>query len=127
MNCRIVLSGLIFCLLLNTCLFASDTEMSVQNREAKLKARPTPFAEVLETLSLAQRVTVIERGDVWTKVKAQPSGRVGWLSSQSLTEKELKLTAVNKETRTTASSGEMGLATKGFSPEVEKADRKSVV
>lgn len=124
MRCLPVFSGAVIAVFLFVFTsLAADKEMSVQTREARLKSEPTPFSTVVGKANLADRVTVMEEKGIWSKVRVQSSGKTGWLPTRSLTKKKLQLEAASVE-KTSASSGEMALATKGFTPEVEKAFKK---
>lgn len=124
MTCRIIYSGFLFCVMLNTQILAAGTKMSVQVRDAKVKAEPAPFSRVIGSATLADQVTIIGEKGTWSKVRLS-SGVTGWLPTSSLTRKKLKLQAADASTKTSASSGEMALATKGFNPQVEEAFKKN--
>jgi uncharacterized protein YgiM (DUF1202 family) len=112
---------LVFCLVPGAS--AGETTMRVQVRKAKLKAEPAPFSKVTETVKLAQEVTVIEEKGIWARIETGTPGITGWIPSASLTRRKLELEEA-ENVRTTATSGEMALAAKGFNPKVEKAFKK---
>ncbi len=121
MRCLSFFTGAVLTLLLFASIsFAGNRQMSVQTREARLKSDPAPFSSVVGKVGLAERVTVLQEKGIWTKIRVQSSGKTGWLPSRSLTKKKLELRTADVE-KTSASSGEMALATKGFTPEVENA------
>lgn len=91
--------------------------IAIQN--AELKSSKNFFAEVTASLDYGTPVTVLSTKDKWFEVadKSSPSVK-GWIAANSLSKRKI---IVNKYgTGTSATTEELSLAGKGFSPEVEK-------
>jgi uncharacterized protein YgiM (DUF1202 family) len=109
-----------------TAFAATPKIMSVQNRNAELRETPSPFGRIVSSLSYGDKVTVNEQNGAWMKVSA--SGTSGWVHSSALTTKTIVMKS-GEAAQTSASSGEMALAGKGFNAEVEaqfKANHKDI-
>jgi hypothetical protein len=97
----------------------SRTNLSVQVREGQLRSAPSFVGKIVGRLSYGDRVTLIrEQGD-WKEVSAQ-AGLRGWMHTSALTTKTIALKAGTASVQTGATGGEIALAGKGFSEEVEK-------
>jgi hypothetical protein len=112
-------------LLLSLLLFgdgwSADSRMtlSVQVRDGQLRGTPSFVGNIVGRLSYGDRVTLIrEQGD-WREVSAQAGPR-GWMHASALTTKTIVLKAGTASVQTGATGGEIALAGKGFSEEVEK-------
>lgn len=97
---------------------AVGEEMSVTVRETQLRENPVFLGRVLELLSYADRVEVLEEQGPWYRVEAS-SGRSGWVHSSALTTKRIVLQAADSGAETGASGTEVALAGRGFNEEVE--------
>jgi|GEM_PF-123343 len=95
---------------------AQDT-MSVTVEKTQLRTSPSFLGSVIGTLSYADRVQVISEQNGWMKVAA--AGRQGWVHSSALTTRQIVLKAGDENVKTSASSGEVALAGRGFNKEVE--------
>ena len=109
--------GLLLCLV--TGVVAKPQTMSLQVRKGDLRASASYLSKVVGSATYGDRFTVEETKGAWTRVKAAEDERVGWLHSSALTKKKIKLKAGDKDAEVAASSGELALAGKGFSAEVE--------
>ncbi len=92
--------------------------MYVAVRSAELKASTGFFGNTLADLPLGSVVSVIRENGKWSEVSTENS-LSGWIASASLTSK--RITGQGRS----ASAGEIALAGKGFSAEVEAEYRKS--
>lgn len=92
--------------------------MSVQTRDATLRAQPSPFGKPVAQVPYAERVTIVSEKDPWTEVRT-PDGRTGWMHKNSLTPKQIILKAGASDVAAAASDQEVALAGKGFSKDVE--------
>jgi hypothetical protein len=97
---------------------AAAEQMSVTVRETQLRENPAFLGRVLEVLSYAARVEVIQEQGPWYRVEAS-SGRSGWVHSSALTTKRIVLEPAATSGETGASGTEVALAGRGFNEEVE--------
>ena len=98
--------------------------MSVALKQAPVRDKPSFTGKVLATLLYADRVTIEEtRGD-WFRISF-PAKKIasGWVHKSAVQAKEIVLKA-GQSAGTSASSGEVALAGKGFSEEVEAEYKK---
>ena len=100
-------------------------QMSVAVKEAPVRDKPSFTGKVIATLLYADRVKIEEtRGD-WLRISFAPKAVTsGWVPKSALQVQEIVLKAGDKAVGTSASSGEVALAGKGFSEEVEAEYRK---
>jgi hypothetical protein len=121
---------LVFCLVV---LVASPTtgeggkEMSVQVKQGHVRATPFFLGTIVATLSYGDRVKVLESKESWIRIVPPAKGSSGWMHLSALSEKKIVLEAGEKDAEVTASGGELALAGKGFSADVEaefKANNK---
>ncbi|MDR2606754.1 MAG: SH3 domain-containing protein [Treponema sp.] len=93
--------------------------MYVAVKEAAVKASSGAFAEDAGVFSFGDSVQVIQEKGKWVEVQAHNNTRTpnlkGWVAAGSLSSR--RVVAGNRS----ASTGELALAGKGFSPEVERA------
>ncbi|MEW6334214.1 MAG: SH3 domain-containing protein [Thermodesulfobacteriota bacterium] len=92
--------------------------MSVQVREAQLRSAPSFLAEIVAKPAYGDRVEIIEDKGPWKR--GSHRGVQGWIHASALTTKRIALKAGAADVQTTATGGEIALAGKGFSEEVEK-------
>ncbi len=104
-------------LLLAASVAAAET-MSVQVKTSQVRNQPSFLAKVVAEVAYGDRVVVLGRQGIWTRVRS-PKGRVGWLHSSALTEKKIVMAAGKNNVETAASSDELALAGKGFNSDVE--------
>jgi len=117
---------LAFSLTAAVALAAAVKTMSIQVRKAEIRATPSFLGRVVSSLPYGNQVTVEEQNGPWMKVSA--AGASGWIHSSALTTKTIVMQA-GAGAQTTASSGEMALAGKGFNADVEaqfKANHKDI-
>ena len=99
----------------------SDT-LSIQNKEGKLRSRPSFLGKINARLPYGTKVKKLEEKSTWIKVSA--GSKTGWLHKDSVTEKEIVVRAGQRDVNRGASDDELVLAGKGFSESVEKGYRK---
>lgn len=91
---------------------------SVQVREGQIRSAPSFLAGIVAKPVYGDRVEVLEERGPWMRVTGR--GVQGWIHSSALTAKRIALKAGAADVQTTATGGEIALAGKGFSEEVEK-------
>ncbi len=96
--------------------------LSIQNKEGKVRARPSFLGKIIIKLPYGTKVTKIEEKTPWVKVKY--SNKTGWLHLDAVTEKEIVVKVGTADVKRAASDDELVLAGKGFSESVEKEYRK---
>lgn len=92
--------------------------MSVQVKEGQLRSTPSFLGKIIANPAYGDRVEIIEDQGAWKRVAA--GGLQGWMHASALTAKAIVLKAGAQNVRTSATGGELALAGKGFSEEVEK-------
>jgi uncharacterized protein YgiM (DUF1202 family) len=105
---------------------ATATVMSVQVRKADIRETPSFLGKVLTSLTYGDKVTVQSENGAWMQVSS--AGQSGWVHTSALTRKTVVMKS-GEGAQTTASSGEMALAGKGFNSDVEaqfKAGHKDI-
>ncbi len=111
------------------CVFISTAEaqktMSVQVKEAQLRATPSHLGKIVAKTTYGSQVAVLEtRGD-WKKVSLAGGKAAGWLHVTALTGKKISLRAGQGNVGSSVSRDEIALAGKGFSEEVESQYRRN--
>jgi len=101
-----------------TCAIAAGKIMNVQIGKGELRASPSSLAAITVPVKYGDKLTVVEEKNKWNKVTTA-DGKEGWIHSSALTTDKIELAAVGQDAKTGASSGEMALAGKGFTPQVE--------
>ena len=113
---------LILLIVLSCCVLvfsqAQGKNMYVAVKSAELKSSAGSLSNTLATLELGSTVTVIQENGKWSEVRTEKS-LSGWVASASLSAR--RITGQGRS----ASAGEIALAGKGFSAEVEMEYRKS--
>lgn len=107
-------------------LAATATVMSVQVRKADIRETPSFLGKIVTSLAYGDKVTVQAENGAWIQVSS--AGQSGWVHTSALTKKNIVMTT-GAGAQTTASSGEMALAGKGFNSDVEaqfKANHKNI-
>lgn len=99
-------------------------QLTVQVREAVLRASPSMLGEPVNRVPYATPVAVEERKAGWARV-TPPAGAAGWVHESALTRKRLQLAAGDASVASGASTREVALAGKGFSEQIEKEFRKT--
>lgn len=112
----ITVAGII---LLGAAIALAASKMSIQIKEAQLRATPDYLGKITGKASYADQVNVEDSKGSWKKVKSLKGGQSGWIHESALSEKEIRMSAGSKDVKLAASSSELQLAGKGFSKEVE--------
>ena len=98
---------------------ATGALMSVELKKADVRDTPSFFGNVVGSLNYGDRVSVDQQNGAWYRITKADGTPVGWLHSSALTRKTVDMKA-GTAAHTGASSGEMALAGKGFSADIEK-------
>jgi len=116
---KIILIGVLFSICFVFSGFAElQKTMSVQVKEGQLRSTPSFLGKIIANPSYGDRVEIIQDQGAWKKVAI--GGVQGWMHATALTTKTIVLRAGAQNVRTSATGGELALAGKGFSEEVEK-------
>lgn len=119
-----LLTGLLLAAWLSGTAWAvAPAEMSVQVRNAQLRATPSYLGALKGSAAYAERVTVLKTQGDWFQIKGESAE--GWLHKSALTTKRIALKAGAADVGTTASGEEMALAGKGFNSDVEADFKKN--
>ena len=102
---------------------AAAEEMSVTVKESPVRDRSSFTAKIVGTLVYADRVVIQETKGDWVHVRMDAKKIDGWMPKSALQTTQIVLKS-GAAAGTTASSGEVALAGKGFSEEVEAQYRK---
>ncbi len=105
---------------------AATTLMSVQVNKTDLRETPSYLGKVVTSLVYGDKVSIQSQNGAWYQVTG--NSRSGWVHSSVLTPKKIVMKG-DSAAKTTASSGEMALAGKGFNSDVEnqfKANHKEI-
>lgn len=97
--------------------------MSVQQKEGKLREKPSFLGKILKKLPYGSKLEVIKEQGAWYNVKFE--GVTGWAHKSSLTEKEIILQAGSEKVSSDVDDDELVLAGKGFNSQVEKSYKQS--
>ena len=119
---------LVLSLMLSTSnVFAADSLPGyVQIRKASLRSAPQAWATLVSTLKYGTRVTVLEVGDNWLKVKTG-SNKQGYIHRSALTKKRVVVTGTKPTFKGSAESSDLVLAGKGFTKDIEEQFKKGDV
>lgn len=107
-------------------LAATATIMSVQVRKADIRETPSFLGKIVTSLAYGDKVSIQAENGAWYQVTS--GGQSGWVHNSALTKKNIVMKS-GEGAQTTASSGEMALAGKGFNSDVEaqfKASHKNI-
>jgi hypothetical protein len=97
--------------------FARGNTVYVAVKSAELKSSTGFFTGTLGTLAQGAAVTVLQVKDKWVEVRVS-SSVTGWIAGASLTSRRISASGRS------ASAGELALAGKGFSAEIERIYRQ---
>ncbi len=97
---------------------AAQKTLSVQVREGQLRSTPSFLGAIVAKPSYGERVVLLQDQGAWKKVSSR--GIQGWMHTSALTTKNIVMRAGTSNVQTSATGGEIALAGKGFSEEVEK-------
>ncbi len=105
-------------LLLISVSAAFAASMSVQVRNAKVRATPSQLGKVVATVEYGAAVEAgaLQRG--WYAVTTA-DGKTGWLHASALSAKSITMRSGTSDAATGVSSDEVALAGKGFNEQVE--------
>ena len=92
--------------------------LSVQVKEGQMRNTPSFLGTIVARPSYGEHVVLIEDQGTWKKVSVR--GVQGWMHTSALTTKNIVLKAGTTNVQTSATGGEIALAGKGFSEEIEK-------
>lgn len=93
------------------------TTMSIQVRDAAVRATPSSLGKVVGHYRYADPVVVIDKKGSWRKITGK--GAEGWVHESALSSKQLSMKQGGANVDQYASADELALAGKGFSKEVE--------
>jgi hypothetical protein len=92
--------------------------MYVRIKKADVRASTGFFASLRGTLELGKAVTVVRSNEKWTEIRSANPVLSGWVASAALTGRRVSASGF------TAGTGEVAMAGKGFSGEVEQIYRE---
>ena len=92
--------------------------MYVGVKKADVRSSTGFFASLRGTLELGTVVTVVRAGDRWTEIRSASPALSGWVASAALTGRRVQASGF------TPGAGEVAMAGKGFSGEVEQIYRE---
>ena len=116
--CLLILNGVML-----SNLIAAPRQMYVQVRNCQVREASSHLAPLAGVLEPGMEVSVLGSEGGWHKVQAGDTLE-GWIHSSSLHRRQVKMDAGDEDVDVSASSGEMVLATKGFSAETEQKFRE---
>jgi hypothetical protein len=93
-------------------------QMSIQIKQAQLRAQPSPLGRIEATAVYGDRVDLLEEQTDWVLVGIPGSSLKGWVHKSALSTKKLALQTGSASTG--ASADEIVLAGKGFNAQVEE-------
>lgn len=111
----------------STVMTASAATMSVQVKDAPVRAAPSFVGQVVGTLAYGDQVEIQQTQGAWSKVAG--AGVTGWIHTSALSSKKIVLAAGQTQAKVAASGDELALAGKGFNSDVEaqfKAGHKDI-
>ena len=124
-NILMIICLTLFCFFSLSITAEAQKILSVQVKEAQIRATPSHLGKIVARAAYGSQVTVQEtRGD-WKKVSLAGGRSQGWLHNSALTSKKIALKIGQRNVGTSVSQGEIALAGKGFSEEVESQYRKN--
>jgi SH3-like domain-containing protein len=97
--------------------------MSIQVRNAKVRATPSQLGAVIATVDYGAQVQTGTPEKGWYPVTTA-DGKTGWLHESALSKKPIAMRSGTTDAATGASSDEVALAGKGFNEQVEAKLRK---
>ena len=99
--------------------------LSVQVKDGQLRATPSHLGKIVASASYGDRATVLEERGDWKRVSIAGGVGQGWIHASALTSKRIVLKAGQGNVGSSVSQGEIALAGKGFSKEVESQYRRN--
>ena len=95
----------------------SAATMSVQVKEAAVRATPSFVGKVVGSAAYGDRVEVQQSHGSWMRISAPEI--TGWVHNSALSSKRIVLSAGQEQAKVSASGDELALAGKGFNSDVE--------
>lgn len=99
---------------------ANETLMSVQVQTGQIRNRPSFLGQVVAEVGYARQVRVKEERAGWMRVAVPGTPSQGWMHASALSPRRIVLQAGDEEVRRAATTGEIALAGKGFTEQVER-------
>ncbi|MFH1477055.1 MAG: SH3 domain-containing protein [Verrucomicrobiota bacterium] len=96
---------------------ASAATMSVQVKDAPVRATPSFVGKVVGALVYGDRVEIQQTQGAWSKVAG--AGVSGWMHTSALSSRKIVLASGQEQAKVAASGDELALAGKGFNSDVE--------
>lgn len=115
----IILCPMLLFFLLPGSASGAQKTLSVQIQEGQLRATPSHLGAITARVPFGDQVVLMEERGDWKRVAAQSGRLQGWMHSTALTTKTIVLTAGEADAAASVTHGEIALAGKGFSKEVE--------
>ena len=106
---------------------AAAATMSVQVKNAPVRATPSFVGKVVGALDYGDQVEIQQTQGAWSKVAG--AGVSGWMHTSALSSRKIVLAAGQEQAKVAASGDELALAGKGFNSDVEaqfKAGHKDI-
>jgi hypothetical protein len=100
---------------------AGQKMMSIQVKKGEIRSTPSFLGIIVARVSYGDRVYLREEKGPWVRVGMPGNNTQGWIHNSALTLKKIVLKPGAANVQTSASSGELALAGKGFSKKVENA------
>jgi uncharacterized protein YgiM (DUF1202 family) len=119
----VIVATVLFCCAAIGVGAAAAKIMNVQMKVSELRSTPSGLGNVVATVKLGDRLTVLEEKGAWNRV-ATEGGAIGWIPASSLTKGTVKMSGGGADAKVAASNDEMSLATKGFTSQVEADFKK---
>jgi len=110
-----------------TMMTVAAATMSVQVKDAPVRATPSFVGKVVGALAYGDQVEIRQTKGAWSKVAG--AGVSGWLHTSALSSRKIVLAAGQEHAKVAASGDELALAGKGFNSDVEaqfKAGHKDI-
>lgn len=108
--------------ILVTLLLAKTFIVKIQTTH--LRKDPKFYAQTVAVLKAGESVEQIGTRNGWIQVKTS-KGLLGWIHTSSVSERKFSLSALTQTLESEASAGEVALAAKGFSKQVEESYKVS--
>ena len=101
---------------------AAARQMSVQVRSGQVRATASFLGKVVANLPYGTQVEVVSPSKPWIQVRTA-AGETGWMHESALSTERLQLHAGTGNAQAGTSAGEVSLAAKGFTQQIEKEFR----
>lgn len=104
-------------MIMASAIMAAAATMSVQVKDAPVRATPSFVGKVVGALAYGDQVEIQQTQGAWSKVTG--AGASGWMHTSALSSKKIVLAAGQEQAKVAASGDELALAGKGFNSDVE--------